>query len=65
MSRDKISKNIFKIKWRLLGLLSFKYFLQHGRSFENWGKSLDIPQSYIDYKKKIITYLLHPTVSIS
>ena len=30
MSEDKIiSKHIFKVKWRLLCLLSLKYFLQH------------------------------------
>ena len=35
----QISKHIFKGKWGLLYLLSFKYFSLHAR-FENWGASL-------------------------
>jgi len=30
--RGQISEHIFKVKWRLLCLLSFKYFSQHPRS---------------------------------
>ena len=37
--RGKILEHIFKAKWRLLCLLSFKYFSQHAW-FENWGISL-------------------------
>ena len=30
--QGQISEHIFKVKWRLLCLLSFKYFSQHARS---------------------------------
>ena len=30
--QGQISEHIFKVKWRLLSLLSFKYFSQHTRS---------------------------------
>ena len=30
--QGQISEHIFKVKWMLLFLLSFKYFSQHGRS---------------------------------
>ena len=43
--QGQISEHIFKVKWRLLTLLSFKYSSQG--SFENWGTSDDIPQFYL------------------
>ena len=35
-----MSEHIYKVKWSLLCLLSFQYFSQNTRSFENWGTSL-------------------------
>ena len=43
--QEKLSEQIFKVKWRLLRSLSFNYFSQHAGFFENWGIPLDIPQS--------------------
>ena len=40
--QGQISEHVFKVKWRLLRLLSFKYSSQG--SFENWGISDDVPQ---------------------
>ena len=44
MSKDKmISKHIFKVKWRLLCLLSFRYFSQHSQ-FWKFGNFLGCSQ---------------------
>ena len=42
-AQGQIPEYIFQVKWRLLCLLSFKYFSQYTRVFENWGISLDFP----------------------
>ena len=39
--QGQIPEYIFQFKWRLLCLLSFKYFSQYTWVFENWGISLD------------------------
>ena len=42
MSKDKFA-SMFSPKWRILSLLSLKYFLST-QSFENWGMFSAIPQ---------------------
>jgi len=41
--QGQIFEHIFKVKWRLLCLLSFKYFLELAQ-FRKLGNILDIPQ---------------------
>ena len=47
--QGQISEHIFKVKWRLLCLLSFKYFSQHaGISRESTGSAI---LSYVNHVK--------------
>ena len=41
MVQGQNSKQVFEVKWRLLRLLSIKYFSQHKGLLENLGISLE------------------------
>ena len=60
LSIESVAQAYFHAEWRLLCLLSFKYFSPHVHSFENWGiLYLIIPQTFPNFSWGIFSHMTH------